>query len=126
MPLRTFNKRRPKFIEPGSYLDAQFQNMFSLSYFTGSKELVPSGWNILDEDKKYPLLSSRAPQLMRRESTIDYQQDRSRSGSSDSSGDMFRHHNSFSNQTRMNEETSDEDDEDADELAAPASKVSAP
>jgi hypothetical protein len=38
--------------------------MFQLKYFTGTKELVPAGWGSVDEDKEYPLLSSRSPQVL--------------------------------------------------------------
>jgi hypothetical protein len=38
--------------------------MFQLKYFTGTRELVPAGWGSVDEDKDYPLLSSRSPQVL--------------------------------------------------------------
>lgn len=60
---RKFRSRRPKWVDPKEYLDPGFQNLFELSYFPGTKELVPVGWNSVDEDKDYPKLSSRDPQL---------------------------------------------------------------
>jgi ubiquitin carboxyl-terminal hydrolase 4/11 len=88
--------------------------MFDLGYFTGSKELVPSGWNIVDDDKTYPTLSSRNPQLQQShddESGNDYDMTDGRAGSESSNdGDNYSS-NHFSDNTRMTEEeTSDEDE----------------
>ena len=88
--------------------------MFDLGYFTGSKELVPSGWNIVDDDKTYPTLSSRNPQLQQsldEESGNDYDMTNGRAGSESSTDEDNYSSNHFSSNTRMTEEeTSDEDE----------------
>jgi ubiquitin carboxyl-terminal hydrolase 4/11 len=61
---RKFRSHRPTWVDPKVYLKPELQNMFDLSYFTGTKELVPVGWGSVDEDKEYPKLSSRDPRLL--------------------------------------------------------------
>lgn len=116
-----FNKRRPKFMAPESYLEPQFQNLFDLCYFSG-KELVPVGWNVVDDDKTYPRLSSRNPQLFQTaddQSEYDHDMTNGRAASETSNEDANSHNHNYSSTTRMNEESSDED-----ELALPAPRVS--
>ncbi|KAF4635752.1 hypothetical protein G7Y89_g2337 [Cudoniella acicularis] len=120
-PLKAFNKRRPKFINPGSYLNPELQNLFELGYFGGGKELIPSGWNVVDEDKAYPSLASRMPQVP---STVDDSLNGFEAGNgqaqSDSSGDDDNFAtNGFSNQTRMNDEESSDEDELAQSSSGP-------
>jgi ubiquitin carboxyl-terminal hydrolase 4/11/15 len=95
--------------------------MFELGYFSGIKEMVPSGWNAVDEDKTYPALASRNPQV-RQPRDLDlengYDQD-SRDGSETSQDNDNFHDSAFSSTTRMVEEESDDD-----ELAGPAPRVS--
>lgn len=63
-PSLDFNKHRPKFVtEPSSFLEAPFQNLFSIHYFADPKSLLPTGWNEVEEDKTYPALSTRAPRV---------------------------------------------------------------
>lgn len=117
----SFNKRRPKFVEPGSYLDGDFQNIFDLCYFSG-KELVPSGWNVIDDDKTYPSLSSRNPQVFQNadESEDDQDMTNGRAASDTSNEDGNAHYGAFSSTTRM----ADEDESDEDEIASLPPKVS--
>jgi hypothetical protein len=110
-----FNKRRPKFTRPGTYLKGELQNLFDLGYFHGAKELVPSGWGEIDEDKSYPTLASRSPQLhhtMEDESSNEYDMASARAGSESSNDADLDHQHAFASTTRMNEES------DEDELAA--------
>lgn len=58
---RKFRTSRPRWLDPKEHLPASLQNMFELSYYMGSKELLPTGWNSVDEEKQYPRLSSREP-----------------------------------------------------------------
>lgn len=91
--------------------------MFTLGYFSGAKELIPSGWNVVDEDKNYPSLASRAPQTeeLRDDSPDGFEVTSGRAGSDSSTEDDQPRTNDFSGQTRMNDESSDED-----ELSAPS------
>jgi hypothetical protein len=109
----TFNKRRPKFMQPGSFLDPGFQNLFDLGYFQGVKELVPTGWGQVDDEKTYPTLASRNPQLQQTiedESSTEYDMANGQTGSESSNEDDPFHRDAFSSTTRMNEESSDEDE----------------
>jgi hypothetical protein len=119
-PLKAFNKRRPKFVEPGSYLNPSLQNMFALGYFSGSKEMIPSGWNVVDDDKTYPSLESRAPPLAQSfgDSPDGFESSNGRSRSESSVEDDTFQSGPYSTQTRMNDESSSED-----ELAGAPPKV---
>jgi hypothetical protein len=116
----TFNKRRPKFIVPESYLEPELQNLFDLCYFVG-KELVPTGWNYVDEDKTYPSLLSRNPQVSQTADESDNDHDMTNGrATSESSEDGSPPVHSLPNTTRMTEE-----DESDDEIASlPRSRVS--
>ncbi len=82
--------------------------MFELRYMTGSKELIPTGWNSIDDDKAYPSLSSRNPQLQQQpEEASPNTDDQDESESSGEDGGSYIH-SQFSS-TRMVDE-SDEDE----------------
>lgn len=112
---RKFRSQRPTWVDPQMYLKPELQNMFDLSYFTGTKELVPVGWGSVDEDKEYPKLSSRDPRLL---SNMD-EDEAVHDGLSMANGRMPSDHNSDADEgdapqlvgpTRMTEESSDEDE----------------
>lgn len=110
---RKFCSRRPKWIDPNQFLPAELNSLFELSYFRGNNELVPTGWNVLNEDKKYPLLSTRAP--IRREAVeVDDKQAHSfvstnLQSDAESSEEDVEDIPQLA-PTRMNEESSDDDD----------------
>jgi ubiquitin carboxyl-terminal hydrolase 4/11/15 len=106
------NGPRPKFISPKSYLKPSLQNMFEVGYFSGSKEMVPSGWNHIDEDKAYPSISSRNPQPEKsadEDSINGFGPKETREGS-ESSDEAPYTGGTYDAITRGNEESSDEDE----------------
>ncbi|KAN0095576.1 UCH domain containing protein [Hyaloscypha variabilis] len=118
-----FKQQRPKFVNPRSYLNPRLQNMFVIGYFAGSKEMIPSGWNVVDEDKNYPPISTRNPHVYQ---PIDEDSgngfEDSRAGSESSEEGRYPSNgtsSAFSNTTRM----ADESDEDEDSLPARALPV---
>lgn len=66
-PLKEFNKRRPRWVDPQEFLPGSLQNLFELSYFSDynsfntAPSLIPSGWRSIEDDSALPRLSSRAP-----------------------------------------------------------------
>jgi ubiquitin carboxyl-terminal hydrolase 4/11 len=113
---RKFRSRRPKWIDPNQFLPAEFNGLFELSYFGGNKELVPSGWNMVDEDKKFPLLSTRAPILREAVEAVEVDDEQAHSfvstslqSDSESSEEDVEDIPQLA-PTRMNEESSDDDD----------------
>jgi ubiquitin carboxyl-terminal hydrolase 4/11/15 len=81
-----------------------------MGYFVGSKEIVPTGWHTVDEDKTYPPLSSRKPELPQDTSSMSgYEVSNGRAGSEGSEMDSLNADGSAN--TRMNEESSDEDED---------------
>jgi ubiquitin carboxyl-terminal hydrolase 4/11/15 len=99
--------------------------MFEIGFFAGSKEMIPSGWNVVDEDKIYPSISSRNPQVYQ---PIDEDSgngfEDGRAGSESSEEGVYTSNstsNGFSSATRMVDETSDEDE---DVIPARAPQVS--
>ncbi|PQE19062.1 ubiquitin carboxyl-terminal hydrolase protein [Rutstroemia sp. NJR-2017a BBW] len=85
-PMTSFNSRRPTFLDPKVYVPPALQNLFELCYFT-TKEPVPTGWSIVDDDKAYPTLASRnppEPESNDEESSYGSEARNSRAGSEDS------------------------------------------
>ena len=108
----SFNKRRPKFIQPGSHLNPVLQNMFDIGYFQGPVGTFPTGWNDVDEDKVYTSITSRIPHVQQDEDVesgneIEEHGNRSESDSSNEDEEQVPH--VTSGMTRMAEESSDED-----------------
>jgi ubiquitin carboxyl-terminal hydrolase 4/11/15 len=96
--------------------------MFVIGYFAGSKEMIPSGWNVVDEDKNYPPISTRNPHVYQpidEDSGNGFEDSRAGSESSEESRYPSNGTSSaFSNTTRM----ADESDEDEDSLPARVSQ----
>ncbi len=112
---RKFRSHRPRWVNPNEYLNPAFRDMFELSYFTGTKELVPVGWGTVDEDKDYPKLSSRDPQVLHTMEEDDQPQESfpiaNGRSQSDASSDVDEDDApQLVAPTRMNEESSDEDE----------------
>jgi ubiquitin carboxyl-terminal hydrolase 4/11/15 len=101
-------------MEPGSVLAPEFNDVFHLGYFQGTKELVPTGWGQVDDEKTYPTLASRKPQLQQtieNESSPEYDMTTGQAGSESSNEeDPLNQDTTISSATRMTEESSDEDD----------------
>ncbi|TVY17333.1 putative ubiquitin carboxyl-terminal hydrolase 12, partial [Lachnellula arida] len=111
-PLKRFNNRRPKFLAPGSFLEPELQNLFTLGYFSTPNEPIPTGWNPVDEEKTYPTLSSRMPEPrdMRDGSSDSFGDGHTGSDSDEADSFQRRSSNGFAGQTRMNDESSEEDE----------------
>lgn len=101
-------------------MDPRVQNMFQLCYFSSGSTEVPNGWNVVDEDKTYPLLSSRNPQLHRGVSDqMGYDHDMTNGRAASESSTDEDNLSAPNVLTRMNDASSDED-----ELAPEAARVS--
>lgn len=109
-PAPTFNTRRPRFIAPNSFLTGSLQNMFNVGYFSTAKEMIPTGWNVIDDDKAYPNINTRAPQqqINDDEASTDVQSANGQA-QSESDEDESSSMNGVTTETRMMEESSDED-----------------
>jgi ubiquitin carboxyl-terminal hydrolase 4/11/15 len=92
------------------FLPGEFQGIFNLSYFSG-KELVPVGWNSVNEDTTYTPLSARDPRLREvaeeEEDSVDGKSEKLKA--SDDISDEDEDDIPSSAVTRMNDEDSDED-----------------
>lgn len=109
--LKQFNHKRPDFIKPGSFLDPELQNLFSLSYFYASSDgALATGWNALDNGRALPKISDRVPQAKadEEETTSADGSNSSQSGNEDSSNEDEGSQNQR-NQTRMADESSEEE-----------------
>lgn len=120
-PPTLFNTRRPKFVTPETFLDPRLQNLFAVGFFSGAKEMIPNGWQIVDEDKIFSNINTRAPQQPEAVEDEARSEDQSSNGlpRSDSGEDDEYPGNGVMAATRMAEE-SDEDDA----VPPPVSKVS--
>ena len=89
------------------------QNLFDLHYFIGMKELVPTGWQAVDEDRTYSTLSSRNLQPHSdgdEESANDFEMTNGPAGSESSDEDDDDSSPGLGNSTRTVEESSEEDE----------------
>lgn len=110
--LKRFNTRRPKFANPDSFLDPKLQNLFELCYFSSDTDgVVPTGWSNVDGTCALPKLSDRVPDA---DQASPESLNSTASGNEDSSNEDEKELDSP--QTRMTEESSDED-------ASPAARV---
>lgn len=86
--------------------------MFEMGYFSGAKEQVPAGWGAVDEDKEFPRLASRDPKTSE---TPDEAEADTTMGTANSPSDVGSDEANEADAlqpatTRMNEESSDEDE----------------
>jgi ubiquitin carboxyl-terminal hydrolase 4/11/15 len=109
--LREFNKKRPSFMVPGTFLEPQLQNLFELSYFYDSSDsFVPSGWSQVENYRTLPKLADRMPKP-----SVESDQGSPESWDSTSANDESgKEENSpkaesDATQTRMAEESSEEE-----------------
>ncbi|KAH7329234.1 hypothetical protein B0I35DRAFT_456639 [Stachybotrys elegans] len=107
--LRRFNTQRPKFVDPEAYLPAELQGLFELAYFSeGQSGHVPSGWSQV-ENPNLPKLSDRIPERSTEDEDAETPEswDGIASGNEESSNEDES--KAGPNQTRMAEESSEED-----------------
>ncbi|KUJ19216.1 UCH-domain-containing protein [Mollisia scopiformis] len=107
-----FNTRRPKFVAPNSFLTPSLQNMFDVGFFSGAKEMIPTGWNVVDEDKTFPNINTRAPQQPisnDHETGSENLSTNSRTQSESSEEDAYSANGVISTTRMAEEESSDED-----------------
>ncbi|KAK3987921.1 ubiquitin carboxyl-terminal hydrolase [Cladorrhinum sp. PSN332] len=102
--LRQFNKRRPTWTDPQEFLPAKLQNMFNMCYFQDSTGSIPTGWQSATFGNQYPSLSSRLPKPV--VSDVEMRSPGPWEGSEGSASDEA------APVTRMNDETSEEEDSD--------------
>ncbi|PNY22306.1 Ubiquitin carboxyl-terminal hydrolase 12 [Tolypocladium capitatum] len=106
--LKRFNTRRPKFVDPDSFLDPELQNLFELSYFMNDTDgPVPTGWSSVDNTRALPKLSDRIPDAKDDEQGSPESLESTGSGNEESSNEDETP--TGASQTRMMDESSDED-----------------
>ncbi|KAL7798354.1 hypothetical protein V8C37DRAFT_417802 [Trichoderma ceciliae] len=109
--LRRFNAQRPKFIQPGEFLDPELQGLFELSYFASQSDgPVPTGWGNVENNKTLPRLADRIPEPLTKEEDQPSPEswNSTASGNEDSSNED-ESPQPESVQTRMMDESSEED-----------------
>ncbi|UKZ54970.1 hypothetical protein TrVGV298_008785 [Trichoderma virens] len=110
--LRQFNTQRPKFVQPGEFLDPELQGLFELSYFAATADgPVPTGWSNVDNSRTLPKLADRIPEPPAKE---DEDQPSPESWNSTASGNEESSNEDESPQqesvqTRMADESSEDD-----------------
>ena len=98
-------------MDPLEFLDPQFQNMFELSYFHEANIALPTGWQTVQEETKLPRLSSRQPKVVVSDTEMRSPASGSApwDGSEESGGEEASTAQQPHVQTRMADESSDED-----------------
>ncbi|KAH8737684.1 hypothetical protein BGZ61DRAFT_525775 [Ilyonectria robusta] len=109
--LKQFNTKRPKFIQRDGFLDPELQNLFELSYFTDNSDgTVPTGWSNVDHHRALPKVTDRIPEPATEEED-EPSPESSNSTASTNEEDSTNDESSKTeeNQTRMIDESSEED-----------------
>lgn len=120
--LKRFNKTKPKFVDAATRLSPSLQNLFELKYFASPGDgAIPTGWRTTDNNRSLPSLSDRIPE------PSDKEEDSGTPESSNADGSDQENENENENdeekdeisnaedakeesiQTRMADESSDED-----------------
>ncbi|KAI2637370.1 UCH-domain-containing protein [Xylaria nigripes] len=108
LPIPQFNRRRPAWVDSGTFLPPHFQNLFEMGICTELSSAIPTGNNSVADDKDYPRLSSRVP-AESPSSEDPFDNEPNGTGSNDdTSSDEAPQRSAEISVTRMNEE-SDED-----------------
>jgi ubiquitin carboxyl-terminal hydrolase 4/11/15 len=111
--LKQFNTKRPAFANPEVPIHPELQSLFDLSYFTDSSEgTVPTGWSQVDNTRQLPKLSDRIQSAAEEDEPSPGE-----SWGSTASGDGESSNEDApkvdAEQTRMLDESSEEDDSTA-------------
>lgn len=97
-------------MNPKNFLPPKLQNLFELSYWSEGNTWLPSGQQNLGEDKELPKLSSRIPpETVSSEDQFDNTTNGTASNEESSSDDAASRLSIDMPQTRMAEESEDED-----------------
>ncbi|KAI0480517.1 ubiquitin carboxyl-terminal hydrolase-like protein [Xylariaceae sp. FL0804] len=106
-----FNHKRPAWVKPENFLPGELQNLFQMRYFAENNASIPIGMNHVDGRTLLPTLASRAPtpDSPSEEEQFDNVTNGTASQSSSSSDEAPRRSVELP-QTRMNDESDDEDE----------------
>ncbi|PTD10353.1 Ubiquitin carboxyl-terminal hydrolase 12 [Fusarium culmorum] len=110
--LKRFNTTRPKFAKPDSFLDPELENLFELCYFTDKSFTghVPTGWSHVDHHQLLPKLADRIPQPTPEGEDTGSRDDESSTPSvNEDASSTDESMKAEVTQTRMAEESSEED-----------------
>ncbi|KAF2497990.1 UCH-domain-containing protein [Lophium mytilinum] len=80
----------PDVLQPGSFIPPEFRTLFEMKYTKASKELIPTGWNAIEPQKKYPTIESRVPVPKSRRSSLDSTEDMQPSSSGEEADDTIQ------------------------------------
>ncbi|KAI3336403.1 UCH-domain-containing protein [Xylariaceae sp. AK1471] len=107
-PQPQFNRKRPAWIGPKTFLPPQFQNLFEMGICTETSSPIPTGSHSVSDDRDYPKLSSRVPaESFSSEDQFDNATNGTASNDESSSDEASRRSTEMP-PTRMNEESDDE------------------
>ncbi|TWU76782.1 CSN-associated deubiquitinating enzyme Ubp12 [Metarhizium rileyi] len=115
--LKHFNSQAPKFTHPANFLIPELQNLFELCYFKNDTDgPVPTGWSSVDNSRALPRLADRIPESSVKDHDAPSPESSNSTGSGNEESGDEDETTPESAQTRMMEESSEED-------AQPAYKV---
>lgn len=115
--LKHFNTEAPKFVNPANFLNPELQNLFELCYFKNDSDgPVPTGWSSVDNTRTLPKLADRIPESSAKEDDAPSPESSNSAGSGNDESGEEDEVTPDSSQTRMMEESSEED-------VQPAAKV---
>ncbi|KAG5930399.1 hypothetical protein E4U42_001645 [Claviceps africana] len=132
--LKHFNKEAPKWTNPDVFLNPELQNLFELCYFKNDSDgLVPTGWSNVDNTRSLPKLADRIPEASVKDAGDEGSPDSSNSAGSgiEESGEeaeeaeQGRISAESPSQTRMMDESSEENPQPVVKFCSPPGKHAA-
>ncbi|KAI1326360.1 ubiquitin carboxyl-terminal hydrolase-like protein [Xylariaceae sp. FL0255] len=109
IPIHHFNHKKPAWMDPDSFLPPQLQNLFEIGICSENSSPIPTGTNVVADEKDYPKLSSRiAPESPSSEDQLDDATNGTASNDESSSDDSPPRPSIEMPPTRMTEESEDE------------------
>lgn len=120
--LKQFNTNRPKYIKPDSFLDPELENLFELCYFTDKSYAghVPTGWSNVDHHQLLPKLADRIPQpTPEGEDAVSRDDESSTPSVNEDASSTDESIKAEVTQTRMAEESSEEEVQEAPRVSYP-------
>ncbi|ORY02564.1 hypothetical protein BCR34DRAFT_605535 [Clohesyomyces aquaticus] len=78
----------PEVIQPGGFIPPEFRHMFTMRHTRAGKEMVPTGWSSVDQNKAYEEIAARIRQPPSRQSSVQSLDENSTPSSSEETDDQ--------------------------------------
>ncbi|KAF2180805.1 cysteine proteinase [Zopfia rhizophila CBS 207.26] len=99
----------PEVLQPGGFIPPEFRSLFEMKYTRPGKEMVPTGWSSIDQNKTYQPISSRVRVPSSRRSSVNSLDGNSNGSSSEEPDDNAEFSANVQESLDMANESSEEE-----------------